>query len=192
MNFRPIHAILIGVVTLFLCFPFFAPLYYVDLLTKVLILSIFAAAVNLLMGYTGLPSMGHAAFLGMASYVVGILTTHGYQNFWSNALLGIASATLLAAFFGLICVHMGGIRFVLITLALGQVVWGFAVKLRQITMVKMELGESNDLLANCFGPWMESPHFYYFVLPVIVFYAPYPIPDRQIPLWTLFAGNPRG
>lgn len=134
MNLKPAHVVIaIGTTILFLAVPLFASPYFVDLTTKVLILSIFAVAINLLLGYTGLPSIGHAAFLGTAAYTVGILTAHGFQNFWSNALLGIVSATLLAALFGLMCIHTGGIRFLMITLALGEVIWGLAVKWRHIT-----------------------------------------------------------
>src|SRR4030067_3671165 len=128
MNLKPIHiAIFIGAIVLFLSIPLFASPYYVVLITKVLILSIFSASVNLLLGYTGLPSNCHAAFLGVAAYTIGILTTKGFHNFWSNSLLGIVSATLLAALFGLICVHTGGIRFLMITLALGEVIRGIAM-----------------------------------------------------------------
>ena len=94
-------AILCGGVILVLCFPLFMPPYYIELLTQVYILSIFAAAVNLLLGYTGLPSIGQAAFLGTAAYIVGILTAQGFENPWLNALSGISGATVLAALFGL-------------------------------------------------------------------------------------------
>jgi branched-chain amino acid transport system permease protein len=168
MNFKPIHAILMAVVALFLCFPLFAPLYYVDLSTKILILSLFAAAIHILLGYTGLPSLGHAAFLGTAAYVVGILTSRGYQNFWSNGLTGIASATLLAAFFGLLCVHVGGIRFVLITFALGQVVWGLALKWRHITGGEDGIVGIKRPLSDFLWSLEGITPFYYFVLLVTV------------------------
>jgi len=170
MNLKPINiAIFIGATVLFLAIPLFASPYYVDLITKVLILSIFSASVNLLLGYTGLPSIGHAAFLGVAAYTVGILTTNGFQNFWSNSLLGIVSATLLAALFGLICVHTRGIRFLMITLALGEVIWGLVIKCRHITGGEDGIVGIKRPHHEFFWSLVGISNFYYFVCIVTIF-----------------------
>lgn len=162
-------AVFTGGVILILSLPFFTPSYYVDLLTQVLILSIFATATNILLGYTGLPSIGQSAFLGMAAYTIGILITHGFVNLSLNVLIGISAATVLAALFGLICVHTSGIRFLMITLALGEVIWGFAIKWRSVTrgedgIVGIERPDTGFLWSL-----VGTTNFYYFVCVITIF-----------------------
>jgi len=70
-------------------------------MAKALIYALFAMSLNLLWGYSGLWSLGHAAFFGTAGYVVGILTVRmDFENFWPVALIAIAAAVVIAAFFG--------------------------------------------------------------------------------------------
>lgn len=108
------------------------PSYWLTILTQMLIFGIMAMSLDVLMGYTGMPSFGHAAFFGASAYVIAILSTR-YQV----GLLGCVSSSFLlsvviAAIFGLLVAHAGGVYFLMITLALGMVIWGLAF--RWVTM----------------------------------------------------------
>src|SRR5688572_23219266 len=102
--------------------------YWVGLLTEMVILAILAMSLDLLLGYTGLPSLGHAAFFGVAAYGVAVLATGYGAGFWVCFLGGIVLGTLLAAALGLIVSHVRDVYFLMITLALGMVLWGLSYR----------------------------------------------------------------
>jgi branched-chain amino acid transport system permease protein len=104
------------------------------LLTQALIYAVFAMSLDLLLGYTGLPSLGHAAYFGVAAYVVGILATEHGASFWTCLPLGILAAIALSALFGLLAMRALGVYFLMITLALGMVAWGLAFRWVSLTM----------------------------------------------------------
>jgi len=105
--------------------PLLAP-YMLSLVTQALIWAMLAMSLDLILGYTGLSSLGHAAYLGLGAYSVGILTTRHGANFWVTLAVGILLAALGAAIFGLVALRATGVYFLMITLALGMVVWGLA------------------------------------------------------------------
>jgi branched-chain amino acid transport system permease protein len=108
--------------------PFVTGDFYINLATQVLIAVVFSASLNILVGYAGLPSLGHAAFLGFAAYIcAGTTVTLGLPPL-EAALLALAGTTLLAAIFGAIALRASGLGFLMITLALAQVVWGLAYR----------------------------------------------------------------
>jgi len=111
--------------------------YVLVLMTQALVLGIIAMSVDLLLGYTGLPSLGQAAYLGMGAYVTAILaSTYGFGlggGFWLVVLLGILAGAAAAALFGLFAVRAGGVYFLMITLALGMCVWGLAYRWNSLT-----------------------------------------------------------
>lgn len=115
----------------------FANSYVLVLLTQALVLGIIAMSVDLLLGYTGLPSLGQAAYLGMGAYLTAILATkYGFGlggGFWIVVLLGILAGTAAAAVFGLFAVRASGVYFLMITLALGMCVWGLAYRWNSLT-----------------------------------------------------------
>ena len=78
------------------------PSYPLTLLTQAAIVAVLAMSLDVLLGYTGLPSLGHAAYFGVAAYAVGILTTDYQRGFLVCLLVGLALATLTAAVFGLL------------------------------------------------------------------------------------------
>ena len=82
--------------------------YQLGLLTKMLILAIFAMSLNLILGYAGLPSLGHAAYFGVAAYTVGLLALRKADNFWLDFGAGLVAATLTAALFGLLALRTHG------------------------------------------------------------------------------------
>ncbi|MBI5441094.1 MAG: branched-chain amino acid ABC transporter permease, partial [Deltaproteobacteria bacterium] len=111
----------------------FLPTYYVGLLAQVLIFALFAMSLDVLVGYAGMPSLGHSAFFGVGAYAAGLLTLHGTQSFWLGGLAGVAGALLTGAFFALLTVRTAGSSFLMITLALSQLLWGVAFKWRGVT-----------------------------------------------------------
>src|SRR5262249_51070437 len=100
------------------------PTYYIGLLTEALILGMFAMSLNLLLGSTGLPTLGHAAYFGVAGYTMAILSQRLMQSFWVIAPAGVVASLGIAAIFGLLALRTAGVYFMMITLALAQVLWG--------------------------------------------------------------------
>ncbi|OLC34134.1 MAG: hypothetical protein AUH81_12860 [Candidatus Rokubacteria bacterium 13_1_40CM_4_69_5] len=102
------------------------PPYYVHILVLAQIFAIFSLSLDVLMGYVGLPSLGHAAFFGVAGYTVGLLVVR-YGVGWANAALAaLMVSALVAALFGLIAIRAVDVFFMMITLALCQILWGIA------------------------------------------------------------------
>jgi branched-chain amino acid transport system permease protein len=89
--------------------------------TKVLIFGIFAMSLDLIMGYTGLLSFGHAAYLAMAGYVTGIMALrYGIHSFWLVLLIALAITAALAAIIGFLSLRVSGVYFLLVTMGFGQ------------------------------------------------------------------------
>ena len=122
---KMLTVLVIGVVLVIL--PFFCPSYLVNLFTQIYIYAILAMSLDILVGYTGLPSFGHAAFFGTGAYVVGVMSTRHGAGVWMSGLSAVVVTTGVAAIFGLLCVHSSGVSFMMISLALGMVLWGLAV-----------------------------------------------------------------
>ena len=94
-------------------------------------------SLDILLGFTGLASLGQAAYLGVGAYLTAILATK-YQfglgwDFWLVVVLGILLGAALAAVFGLLAIRATGVYFLMITLALGQCVWGLAYRWNSLT-----------------------------------------------------------
>jgi len=116
-------------------FPPLLQSYYLSVVTMILIFGLFAMSLNIIFGHTGLNSLGHAAFFGTAGYVTGIaIVTYGIKSFWTSAPLGILGAAVIAAIFGIIALRVSGVYFLLITFALGQLLWTVAEKWYSVTM----------------------------------------------------------
>jgi branched-chain amino acid transport system permease protein len=107
------------------------------LVTRALAFSILVMSVDLLLGFTGLPSMGQAAFLGIGAYLTAILATRYHfglgDDFWLVVGLAMLGGAALAALFGLLAMRASGVYFLMITLALGQCVWGLAYRWNSLT-----------------------------------------------------------
>ena len=111
--------------------------FLILLATRVLAFAILVMSVDLLLGYTGLPSLGQAAYLAVGAYLTAILATK-YQfglgfDFWLVVVGGILLGAALAAVFGLLAIRATGVYFLMITLALGQCVWGLAYRWNSLT-----------------------------------------------------------
>lgn len=113
--------------------PQFLGTYYVGLMALVLIFGIFALSLDLLLGQCGLPSLGHAASFGTAAYVAGYISLKVVNNFPISFVAALFAAGAIAAIFGLLVLRTRGIYFLMITLALGQVLFGIALKWKSVT-----------------------------------------------------------
>jgi branched-chain amino acid transport system permease protein len=105
--------------------------YYIDLLRRVMIFAIAAASLNLILGYGGLVSFGHAAYLGTGGYSVGILAFYGINNGWLQFATAIAASALVALMIGAISVRTRGIYFIMITLAFTQMLYYLGISVEE-------------------------------------------------------------
>jgi branched-chain amino acid transport system permease protein len=133
---RPILVAFGVLVVLAILAPYSGP-FLLRLLMKALVFGILAMSLDLLLGYTGLASLGQAAYLGVGAYLTAILATR-YQiglggDFWLVLVLGVVCAALAAALFGLLAMRATGVYFLMITLALGMCVWGLAYRWNSLT-----------------------------------------------------------
>ena len=107
--------------------------YYINLASQVLIFAVFAASINLLLGYGGLPTLGHAAYLGVSAYLSALVTLKLGLGHWAAAPLALLGTTVTAGVFGLIALRATGLGFLMLTLALSQVLWGTAYRWVSLT-----------------------------------------------------------
>jgi branched-chain amino acid transport system permease protein len=111
--------------------------FVVLLATRALVFAILAMSLDILLGFTGLASLGQAAYFSVGAYFTAIMATKYHfglgWDFWLVVLLGMLVAALLAAFFGLFAIRATGVYFLMITLALGQCVWGLAYRWNSLT-----------------------------------------------------------
>ncbi len=159
---------LLGVIV-FVVATLLAPyVFYPVFLMKVMCFGLFACAFNLLLGYVGLLSFGHAAFLGSASYI----TAYSVQTLGLTPGLGILAGTAAAAFLGLVigwlAIRRSGIYFAMITLGLAQLVYFFSL---QLNFTGGEDGIQGVPRGNLFGivDLSSTMNMYYFVLAIFLF-----------------------
>ncbi len=111
--------------------------FVVLLATRALAFGILAMSLDILIGFTGLASLGQAAYFGVGAYLTAVLAAKFHfgvgWDFWLVVVFGIVAAALLAAFFGLFAIRASGVYFLMITLALGQCVWGLAYRWNSVT-----------------------------------------------------------
>ena len=146
--------------------PFLSP-YWIGLLTQMVILAILAMSLDLLLGYTGLPSLGHAGFFGVAAYGVGILSTTYHAGFWVSVAGGLLTGIVLAAVFGLIVSHVRDVYFLMITLALGMVLWGLSYRWIPLTGGDNGISGIPRLESHAGLPMTGPIPFYYVALLVL-------------------------
>ncbi len=147
----------------------FLPSYPLTLCTQALIAAMLAMSLDVLLGYTGLASLGHAAYFGVGAYVVAILATEHQVGLAGCLAAGILAAAVTAALFGLIAIRATGTYFLMITLALGMVVWGLAF--RWVSLTKGDNGIAGIPRPELpFGGSLWPPlSFFYFVLVAALF-----------------------
>ena len=127
MGVTPFRLKIGGIIVAFialLILPPVLPSYWLTILTQMLIFGVLAMSLDILMGYTGIVSFGHAAYFGTGAYVVAILSTRYQVGFLGCVGTALVAAVVVALIFGLLLSHASGVYFLMITLALGMVIWG--------------------------------------------------------------------
>jgi branched-chain amino acid transport system permease protein len=131
---RPAALYLAPLGLLLVAVPYIAPAYQTILLCYGLAFAIAAVALNLLLGYTGLLSFGHAAFFGAGAYAAGFMVKYaGIASMEGFLAAGAVTGAVIAAAFGIVCVRYTRIFFSILALALSQVLWSLAFKLYWVT-----------------------------------------------------------
>ena len=156
-------------------------IYYINVASQILFFAIFALGLNVLVGYAGLVSLGHAGLFGVAAYATGYMLQLGYGH--SVAILvalviGVASMAVYAV----LSLRSTGIGFIMITLALGQILWGLAY--RWISLTGGDNGINVPTRPAPFGYSLSSPVTFYYTT-LIVFLA-------SMALMTVFVRSPFG
>ncbi|MBB3018264.1 branched-chain amino acid transport system permease protein [Microvirga lupini] len=130
--------------------------YVLSLLTRVMIFGIAAMALDLILGYGALVSFGHAAFLGLGGYAVGILASHGFEDVLIQVPVALLASAAFAFVTGAISLRTKGVYFIMITLAFGQMLYFLATSLAAyggddgMTLASRSLVAGSDLLENDF------------------------------------------
>lgn len=136
------------------------PRFYVELFTQAWVMSIAAIGLDLLLGYTGLVSFTHGAIFGVGAYSVAIAATrYGIEGFFWGLAIGVGAAALVSVVFAFVSLRTLGASFIIITLALNQLVWGTAQQWSSMT------GGDNGLVGfsrpSFLGISLDSPTSYY-------------------------------
>lgn len=104
--------------------------FYIGLASRLMIFALAASSLNLILGFGGMVSLGHAAYFGAGAYTVAILMQHGLNNAWISWPAAILVSALLAALIGLVSLRTRGVYFIMITLAFAQMVYYLFISLR--------------------------------------------------------------
>jgi branched-chain amino acid transport system permease protein len=126
---RPVAGVAwtVAVVAVLVLLPLPLPSYLQDTATRVLVFALLAMSLDLVYGYGGMISLGHAAFFGAGGYAVGLLMVDGgIGDFWVGAAVAVGCAAVLSAVIGFVALRTRGIYFILVTFALGQLVYSLA------------------------------------------------------------------
>jgi len=175
------------VLAVLIALPFALSDYPRALIAEIFIFAIFAMSLDLILGFTGLMSLGHAAFFGLGAYAVVVLGTQFGINAWIGVVAGIVLAAGGAALIGFFCVRTAGIPFLMLTLAFSQLVFAVALKWRDVT------GGSDGLALaeqpGLFGFSLSSSLVMYFM--TLMFFAAVYFALRRLinaPLGQVFIG----
>jgi branched-chain amino acid transport system permease protein len=163
---------LVAVLALLALFPLSGATFYTELVTKVMILAIFALSLDLLVGYTGLVSFGHAAYYGVGAYALGLMAPrYEAASLWQTLPAAIALAGLSALAVGAFVVRVRGIYFIMVTLAFAQMFY--------FVFHDTKFGRGSDGISMNFKPSAaiasfvpfdlgNATHVYYFVMLLLV------------------------
>jgi len=142
--------------------PYLIPSFYVYVATRILIFGLLATAYNLVFGYAGFPALGHAAFFGLGGYTVGLAITRAQLGFGWVLLLALVVGALMGVVMGAMCLKVRGIYLLLLTLTLGQALFGLA-------FYQVELTGGDNGIANIerLGVPSGQNAFYLFTLVLV-------------------------
>jgi len=152
-------ALALALVVLLALVPFMAPGYPTTIATEVLIFATLAMSIDILAGFAGRTPLCHGAIFGVSTYVVLYYVTVANGNPWIGVVLGVIAATLTAMIFALLAVRTSGVYFLLLTLALGMIVWGICLRWTSVT------GGENGIRGSIRPEWLAQPaRLYWFTL----------------------------
>lgn len=152
-----------GLALVFGVLPLAISSYQVSVATEILIFALLAMSIDVLAGYAGRTPLGHGAIFGASTYVVLYWTAVMGGSAWAGLLLGVLAATALAAVFAVLATRVSGVYFLLLTLALGMIVWGACLRWTSVT------GGENGIRGTGRPEIVADPvTFYYFVLAVVL------------------------
>jgi len=141
--------------------------FYLDLVRRVMIFAIAALSLNLILGYGGMISFGHAAYLGIGAYAVGVLAHYGINNGYLQWALAIGASALVALAIGAVSIRTSGVYFIMITLAFTQMLYYLGISIEEYggddgmrLAVKSQFAGLVDL--------NDANAFYYLVLAILV------------------------
>jgi len=141
--------------------------FYLDLVRRIMIFAIAALSLNLILGYGGMVSFGHAAYLGIGAYAVGVLAHYGINNGFLQWALAIAASALVALVIGAISIRTNGVYFIMITLAFTQMLYYLGISIEEYggddgmrLAVKSQFAGLLDL--------NDANAFYYLVLAILI------------------------
>ena len=140
--------------------------FYLTLIARIMIFAIAAVSLDLILGYGGLISFGHAAYLGLGAYAVAILSFYEIDNGYLQFVMAILGSAFAALIIGAICLRTSGVYFIMITLAMTQMLYFFGISLE-------EYGGDDGINTNRseFATWFdlnEDFNLYYLILAVLV------------------------
>ena len=169
---RPAQILLLAVLLALAAFPLVGEKFYIQFVTKVMIMALFAMSLDLLVGYAGLVSLGHALPFGLAAYAL-MLMTPEYQapGFWLSIAASMSVAAIASLVVGLLVLRTSGIYFIMVTLAFGQMAYYYVHDSKHLGGSDGKYIYVRPAL-EMFG-WrpfdLENPaHFYYVVLALMV------------------------
>jgi branched-chain amino acid transport system permease protein len=165
-------AVLAVLLVLLIALPWIAPYFYIFIATEILILGLFAASFNLIFGYTGMLSFGHAAFFGIGAYATALLLQGVQWPLLACLLVAVAAGAVLALVIGFFSVRLNEVYFSMLTLAFGMMVFAVVHQWRSVTngsdgiagFTVTSLGLGLDLA-------LGNPSVYYHVVLVVVVLA---------------------
>lgn len=155
-----VHAVILGAVCII---PLFIPLYYQKLAVEAIFLAVFAMSLDLIMGYAGMASFGHAAYFGLGGYTLGVILKSATPSIWLALLAAGVLSGFLALFIGVVSIRARGIYFAILTLAFAEVLY-------RVIFHTYALGGSDGLVGIPVPPLnlllfnlnlKETLHFYY-------------------------------
>jgi len=141
--------------------------FYLDLFRRIMIFAIAALSLNLILGYGGMVSFGHAAYLGIGAYAVGVLAYYGITDGYIQGFVAIAASSLIALLIGSVSIRTSGIYFIMITLAFTQMLYYLGISLEEFGGDDgMRLQARSDFAGLI--DLNDATQFYYLVLALLV------------------------
>jgi branched-chain amino acid transport system permease protein len=175
LRFTARHVVAAAVLVALGLVPVFAALlnqpFYVTLFTRVLVFAIAATGLNLILGYGALVSFGHAMYIGLGAYAVGLLGHHGISSGFAHVGAALVAGGVVAAAVGAICLRTSGMAFIMITLAFAQMLFFLAVSLKDYGGDDgLPIATRSDFGLFSLASNMVLYYFAYAVLLVVLFF----------------------